>query len=232
MKVMKQELLEEISEENGDKSFCVFERVKRGVDNFRIGQLLVVGMVSMMDNNFYPKMNKKQSKKRGKDIKNAARMPAVIVGKTNEEFDKCPGYAVDFWSRSYSGEMSGRLSFGKDMFIWRYLSSDIVKEGTPPKWILKSIQDKINEHKLIVEESRNLINNPEEIFKNEYFDGIEIKNMTEKELDEIWLKIFTVINSEPEYVEGISCYDMCYIMPGDKKDGSNDYWVYPFKNQR
>ena len=111
--------------------------MKRGIDNLKPGQLIVIGFSSMMDENFHP--GKSSKKKIKKELKNRIKLPAIILKKKYTK-DDWPVYNVGFWTRSNTGEMSGMIEL-KNSCIWRYFVSDTVEEGTPPEWLLKTLEN-------------------------------------------------------------------------------------------
>jgi hypothetical protein len=160
----------------------VREKVERGIDKFRVGQIVLLKFPSLLDENFYDSDNKDENEKNiKKDLENASILPAIITAK-GKNFDEWPNYDVAFLTRGRNGEMSGFITI-TDMCVWRYLGGKNDKEetieGNPPKFLLKGI----------------------------------------KQAKE---------NGEKFYL-GILIEKICYIAKGSKEDGSEDYWVYPFK---
>ena len=177
------------------------EIVKRGLDSFRPGQIVVLGFVPLMDENVkfeensyikedFKLINKLSIKEKidpfyKEQVKKAARIPALIVKKIEPENDlDIPVYDVIFWNRTRGGELLGYNTI-INYPVWRYLSGDVVEEGTPPNWFIEMLL--------------NNVKNPDDIVIEDY---------------------------------NIKAKDICYIKPGPKGDGSDDYWYYLFDKEK
>ena len=146
------------------------EIVERGIDNLRVGQLITIGMSSLMDNGYYIDGTRKI----------IARMPAIIIKKHYTD-DDWPIYDIGFWTRSKEGEKSSMIIMN-EICVWRYMQAEEgePEEGTPPNWLLYSIENDVK-------------------------------------------------TGNYEYFSGISSFDICYVEKGYAEDGSEDFWVYPFR---
>lgn len=121
----------------------------RGIDNLKPGMLCVIGFPPLMDENFYNReriekeglTQEELRKKISADVKNASKLPAIILEKKYTE-DKWPVYKVAFWTRYRNGyEISGAI-YIDGFCVWRYFAGDSkLPEGKPPNWMLESIEN-------------------------------------------------------------------------------------------
>jgi len=119
--------------------------MKRGIGKLKVGQLFVMGIAGMMDENFHYEVSGSKDDIKDnikKEVQNRVKVPAIILNKKFTE-DEWPIYDIGFWTRGRSGEMSGMLEM-KGVCIWRYFASDDtlgVEEGTPPEWLIKTLDE-------------------------------------------------------------------------------------------
>ena len=113
------------------------------IEELKVGQLIVIKLPQMMDENYLEKRETQEEKdKLTDDIQNAPRYPAVILQR-KEVSENYGGtiFKVGFFSRHRSGQMSGMIELD-NIPIWRYLSTKEgePETGLPPKWLLDAIQ--------------------------------------------------------------------------------------------
>lgn len=119
------------------------------IEELKVGQLVVIKLPPMMDENFSEKRETQEEKdKLNDDVENAPRYPAVILQR-KEVSENYGGvvFKVGFFSRHRSGQMSGMLELD-NIPIWRYFSTKEgePETGIPPKWLLDTIQHNQNEN--------------------------------------------------------------------------------------
>ena len=119
------------------------------IEELKVGQLIVIKLPQMMDENFSEKRDTQEEKdKLTDDIQNAPRYPAVILQR-KEVSENYGGtvFKVGFFSRHRSGQMSGMIELD-NIPICRYFSNkeDELATGIPPKWLLETIQNNQNEN--------------------------------------------------------------------------------------
>lgn len=145
---------------------------KRGIDSIKPGLMFVLQLTSFMDNDFIDtkiiKTKELRKKKTEQIIKDAAKMPAIILSKTQLP-DGWPVYDVAFWSKSNIGEGSGMMIL-KKICIWRYFGKERSDwEGIPPKWFLNmwreiDKEEKIEESEIKVKDLFYIKNEEEKYF--------------------------------------------------------------------
>jgi len=113
---------------------------KRGLDSFQPGQLIMIRLPGLTDDDYEPESTPEASERRRQQVENSPKIPAVIIRKHyTEEAIPIPTYDVGFITRWRSGEMSGINTLSHNA-IWRYLASDKDSvEGIPPMWFVDDI---------------------------------------------------------------------------------------------
>lgn len=114
---------------------------ERNIDSFVEGQLIVLGITSLMDNNYYSEEKFPNAVERTElirnDISNSAKIPAVITSKRYT--GGSPVYDVAFVTRRTTGEISGYIQI-IDMPVWRFLVPGMIpQEGEIPNWLINGI---------------------------------------------------------------------------------------------
>ena len=119
---------------------------ERGLDCFKPGQMIVLGFYDLMNENEIKLVEKEKQS----EVK-IARIPAMIVQKKFQSEYDIPVYDVIYYNRTRCGELLG-YNVITGIPIWRYLSGDIVEEGTPPQWFIDSFNVKLdNEFESVIE---------------------------------------------------------------------------------
>jgi len=126
-----------ITNESEDTIKSKYGDYERGIDTIKPGLMFMLQFTSFTDNEFITGETDKSKIKKRTDLilKNASRMPAVVL-KKDKLNDGWPIYDVGFWTKSNAGEASGMIVL-KGICIWRYFGGDGKNwEGIPPKWFL------------------------------------------------------------------------------------------------
>jgi len=127
--------------------------------SFKPGQLIVIKLPGLMDNDLITKETANKNnwihRKIKQEIQNhldkTSRTPAIILQKHISGSGSLPSYDVGFWTRFRTGELSSLLVL-KNIPIWKYLSGDIVPEGTPPNWIIDFMQGGLKDYYILPED--------------------------------------------------------------------------------